>query len=312
VKVLYYLLLAVWWLFSLLPLRVHYVLSDLLYLILYRIAGYRVAVVRRNLSSSFPEETTDRLRDIERHFYHQLCDYFVETVKLMTMSRRQLRRRLVFHGIDTLDAIVREGQSCTIYLGHMFNWEYVTSLPLWLTSPVQCGQIYHALESPIFDRLFIRLRQRLGSVCIPMAETLRRLVNYKRKGIPVVIGFISDQVPFWNNIHHWCQFLHHDTPVLTGTERVSRSANHAILYLNMCRVRRGYYEAELQLITRQPQDMGEYEITDSYFSRLEQSIRRQPELWLWTHNRWKRTREEFDRRFQVVDGKVLPRKTEET
>ena len=311
-KVLYYLLLAVWWLFSLLPLRVHYVLSDLLYLILYRIAGYRVAVVRRNLSSSFPEETTDRLRDIERHFYHQLCDYFVETVKLMTMSRRQLRRRLVFHGIDTLDAIVREGQSCTIYLGHMFNWEYVTSLPLWLTSPVQCGQIYHALESPIFDRLFIRLRQRLGSVCIPMAETLRRLVNYKRKGIPVVIGFISDQVPFWNNIHHWCQFLHHDTPVLTGTERVSRSANHAILYLNMCRVRRGYYEAELQLITRQPQDMGEYEITDSYFSRLEQSIRRQPELWLWTHNRWKRTREEFDRRFQVVDGKVLPRKTEET
>ena len=311
-KVLYYLLLAVWWLFSLLPLRVHYVLSDLLYLILYRIAGYRVAVVRRNLSSSFPEETTDRLRDIECRFYHQLCDYFVETVKLMTMSRRQLRRRLVFHGIDTLDAIVREGQSCTIYLGHMFNWEYVTSLPLWLTSPVQCGQIYHALESPIFDRLFIRLRQRLGSVCIPMAETLRRLVNYKRKGIPVVIGFISDQVPFWNNIHHWCQFLHHDTPVLTGTERVSRSANHAILYLNMCRVRRGYYEAELQLITRQPQDMGEYEITDSYFSRLEQSIRRQPELWLWTHNRWKRTREEFDRRFQVVDGKVLPRKTEET
>lgn len=307
--VVYYLIYGIWYLLSLLPMRVHYVLSDILYLILYKAAGYRVKVVRSNLESSFPEKTEKELRQIEQRFYHSLCDYFVETVKLMTMSEEEIRSRMVFKGTEVVDQCVAEGQSCAVYLGHIFNWEWVPSLPLWVSRKAQCGQLYHPLENSLFDRLFLQLRQRMGAECIPMAETLRRLAGYRQEGRPVVIGYISDQVPFWWNIHHWCQFLNHDTPVLTGTERIARKLGHAVFYLDVRRLSRGHYEAEFKLISRTPKSAGEYELTDRYFELLEQSIRRAPEFWLWTHNRWKRTREEFNERFEVINGKVIAKDT---
>jgi len=309
-SLLYHTLYGCWWLLSLLPLRVHYVLSDFLYLILYKLLGYRIRVVRNNLTTSFPEKSVEELRHIERRFYHSLCDYFVETVKMMTMSEQQMRRRMVFKGTETINQCIDEGQSCAVYLGHTFNWEWVTSLPLWVSPKAQCGQLYHALENPTFDRLFLQQRQRWGAECIALVDILRKLVEYKRHQQLSVLGYIGDQVPHWNNIHHWCQFLNHDTPVMTGTERIARKNRQAVFYLDIRRLRRGYYEAEFRLLTRHPEELAEFEATDIYFQCLEASIRRQPELWLWSHNRWKRTREEFNRRFKVVDGKVMPREEE--
>ena len=302
---LYYVLYAFWYVLSLLPFWVHYLLSDFLYVVVYRLLGYRRAVVRGNLESSFPEKSVEELRQIERGFYHSLCDYFVETVKTLSMSREQMRRHLVFKGIEVVDACIDDGQSVAAYLGHTFNWEWITSLPLWVSPKAHCGQLYHALENKAFDRLFIHLRQRCGAECIPLTDILRKTVEYKRQGRPTVFGYIADQVPHWNNIHHWCQFLNHDTPVMTGTERIARKNRQALVYIDMRRLRRGYYECEFRLITRHPEQMGEFEPTDIYHRMLEETIRRQPELWLWSHNRWKRTREEFNERFEVVDGKVI-------
>ena len=309
-SIVYHTIYASWYVLSLLPFWVHYLLADLLYLIIYKAAGYRTKVVRKNLSTSFPEKSATELKAIERRFYHCLCDYFVETVKMMTMSERQMRQRLVFKGTDTVNQCVEEGQSCAVYLGHTFNWEWITSLPLWVTPKARCGQLYHALENETFDRLFLRLRQRWGAECIALVDILRKTVEYKRQSQPTVLGYIGDQVPHWNNIHHWCQFLNHDTPVMTGTERIARKNHQALFYMDVRRVSRGHYEAEFQLMTRHPEALAEFEATDIYFQRLETSIRRQPELWLWSHNRWKRTREEFNRRFQVVDGKVVPKEKE--
>jgi KDO2-lipid IV(A) lauroyltransferase len=308
-KLLYYIVFAVWYVFSLLPLRILYVLSDLLFWLLYAVVGYRKAVIRKNLKESFPEKSEEELRKIERGFYRFFCDYLVETIKMMTISKENIHRRLTFKGTELVDEIVESGQSCAVYLGHLGNWEWVTSLPLWVTPKAQCGQIYHPLENKEFDRLFLYSRQRLGAKCIAMQDTLREILKYRKENQPVVIGYISDQVPFWTNIHHWVDFLHHDTPVLTGTERIARKVNHAVFFLDVHRVRRGYYEAEFKLITREPQKMGEFEITDIYFKLLEESIRRAPEFWLWSHNRWKRTREEFNERFDVVNGKVIPKDT---
>ena len=302
---MYYFISILWHLLSYLPLRIHYVLSDLIYLILYRIVGYRIKVVRGNLEASFPEKTEQELRQIERRFYQRLCDYFVETIKMRTMSRQEMRRRMVFKGSELVNECVNDGQSCAVYLGHLCNWEWITSLPLWVTPKAQCGQIYHPLENADFDRLFLKLRQRMGAVCIPMQDTLREIIRYRRTGQPVVIGFISDQKPHWVNIHHWVDFLHHDTPVLTGTERIARKMNHAVFFMDVRRIRRGYYEAEFKLITREPQKMQDYQLTDIYFKMLEESICRAPEFWLWSHDRWKRTREEFNERFMVIDGKVI-------
>ena len=303
-RLLYYVIYSLWFLLSLLPLRIHYMLSDLLYLIIYRLIHYRMAVVRKNIQESFPEKDADEQLAIERGFYHWFCDYLAESVKLLTMSRSQMRRRMVFKGTDVVDEVVRNGQSCAVYLGHYCNWEWITSLPLWVTPEAQCGQIYHVLENQEFDKLFLKLRQRWGAVCIPMAETLRRLIQYRQANQPVVIGYIGDQVPFWNNIHHWCQFLNHDTPVLTGTERLARQTGQAAFYLDVRRLHRGYYEAEFKLITREPKQLAEFELTDIYFRMLEDSIRRDPACYLWSHNRWKRTREEFNLRYDSDTGRV--------
>lgn len=301
----YYVTIAVWYILSLLPFWVHYLLSEFIYLILYKLVGYRKQVVRENLTISFPEKSKEELLRIERRFYHFLGDYFAESVKLMTISKQSLRRRLVFKNTEAIEECVESGQSCAVFLGHYCNWEWITSLPLWVTPKAQCGQIYHPIENKDFDRLFLRLRQRLGAVCIPMQDTLRKILEFRQAGQPVVIGYISDQKPHWVNIHHWVDFLHHDTPVLTGTERIARRMNHAVFYLDVRRLRRGYYEAEFKLITREPQQMPEFKLTDIYYQMLEASIQRAPEFWLWSHNRWSRTREEFNERFEVIDGKVI-------
>lgn len=302
---LYYILLCVWCMFSLLPLRIHYIISDFLFWLLYKVIGYRRRVVWKNLSASFPEKSQAELKDIECGFYHFLCDYFVETVKMMTISKKEIKKRMVFKGIEDLDEVIESGQSIALYLGHYCNWEWVTSMPLWVTPKVQCGQIYHPLENKYFDKLLLRSRQRLDALCISMQDTLREVVRYKREGQPIMIGYISDQAPNWVNIHHWVDFLNQDTPVFTGTERIVKKMNHAVFYVDMRRIKRGYYEAEFKLMTREPKELEDFKLTDMYFDMLEKSIHRAPEFWLWSHNRWKRTRKEFNERFEVIDGKVI-------
>ena len=292
---------------SWLPFWVHYLLSDFLYLVVYKTAGYRVKVVRNNLQTSFPEKSAEELRMIEKKFYHQLCDYFVEMVKTMTISDRQIKKHMVFKGTEQIEQCVKDGQSIALYLGHTFNWEWVTSLPLWITDQLHCGQLYHAMENRVIDKLLLRQRQKWGSECIPLVDILRKTIEYKRAKQVTIIGYLGDQVPHWNNIHHWCWFLNHDTPVMTGAERIAVKNRQAVFFLDISKKRRGYYEAEFKLITRTPEKLKEFEVTDIYHQMLEQQIRQQPELWLWSHNRWKRTREEFDKRFVVVNGKVVPK-----
>lgn len=306
-KLVYYPFLFICTVLSPLPLRVHYLMSDMIYLLLYYVVRYRRRVVWKNLTTSFPEKDEEELRCIERQFYRFLCDYFVESFKLVSITREEMKRRVVFKGTEIVDDIVASGQSCAVYLGHYGNWEWISSLPLWVSPQAQCGQIYHPIENKEFDQFFLRLRQRMGAVCIPMNETLRKLAEYRSQEQPVVIGYISDQVPLWTNIHHWVDVLNHDTPVFTGTERIARKLNHAVFYLDVRRLRRGYYEATFKLITRDPQQYQEFELTDMYWRMLEKTIREAPAYWLWSHNRWKRTHEEFDRRFEVVNGKVMPR-----
>lgn len=308
-KFLYYLLMTVCYPISLLPFWVHYLFADVLYLLIYYVGRYRVKVVRKNLRSAFPEKSEKELRHIEKDFYQWFCDYIVESMKLLTVSDKNIKRRMVFKGTEQIEQCGAEGLSIGVYLGHYCNWEWITSLPLWITPKVQCAQIYHPIENKGIDQLFLRLRQRQGAICIPMADTLRKIIEFKKEGQLFIIGYISDQKPNWFNIHHWVDFLHHDTPVLTGAERIMRKFNHAVFYADERRIRRGYYEVEFKLITREPQQLEDFKLTDIYYQMLEKSIQRAPAFWLWSHDRWSRTREEFDRRFEVVDGKVIAKTT---
>lgn len=294
-NILYYVVYAVWYTLSLLPLGVLYVFSDVLFYIVYYFVRYRRRLVRKNLVNSFPDKSNDEIVKIEREFYSWFCDYVVESIKLLSMSRNQMARRMVFKGAERVKQSVSEGKSCAVYLGHCCNWEWVTSLPLAMEGEALCGQIYHVLENKAFDRLFLKLRSRMGAVSIPMADTLRRVIEYRQKGEKIVIGFIADQVPFWNSIHYWTDFLHQDTPVLTGTERIARKCGFDVYYLEVKKLRRGYYSAEFKLITSNVSATKDYELTEQYFRMLEKTINEHPAYWLWTHNRWKRTREKWEK-----------------
>ena len=309
-KTLYLLAYGFWYLLALLPFPVLYLFSDVFYLIIAHIVKYRHKVIGQNLRNSFPEKTDAELRRIEQGFYHWFCDYVVETFKLMTMSREQLIERMTFTGTEELNRLLSEGRSVAVYLGHLGNWEWITSLPYWVEDSI-CCQLYHPLENEYFDRLFKFVRERHGAHCIPMQESLRKIIQFGRTGKPVVVGYISDQTPFWWNIHHWIKFLNQETPVLTGAERIVKHTRQVFVYGDVTRTRRGHYNCEFHIIRKETKDLSEYEITDLYFQELEKSIRRQPEIYLWSHNRWKRTRARFNEYFEEVDGKVHLRKGKE-
>ncbi len=305
---MYKIVKALFYTVSLLPYCVLYVIADFFYLIIYYIVGYS-------------EKSDKERKEIERKFYRWLCDYFVETLKLLSVSDKTFLKHVRFEGFDVVEQCFAEGQDCAGILGHCGNWEYLSASDLGLTSwgfravdngskatskAAVCGLIYHPLSNKIFDRLFLEIRQAMRGVCVPKKDILRYLVNYRREGRKTLFGYIADQAPKWENIHLWLDFLNQETPVFTGAERILSKMNNAVFYIDVERPRRGQYVFTYKLMTREPSKMEHGELTRQYFKLLENSIRRNPSIYLWTHDRWKRTREEFDRRFIEKNGHVIP------
>ncbi|MBR5652659.1 MAG: lysophospholipid acyltransferase family protein [Prevotella sp.] len=311
---MYYILYGFCYLLSLLPFRALYVLSDGIYLVLYRLVGYRKRVVRKNLSASFPEKSDEERRDIEKKFYHWLCDFFLEAIKLLSISKKNLDKRFIMTNPEVVTDCFKEGQSVAAILGHYCNWEWLSCVGKdYDNEKWKVGLVYHPLYNKAADRLWHKIRSCIhNGVPVPKQDILRYLIDFKREGIMSIFGYVSDQTPKWENIHLWLPFLNQDTPVFTGAERIMKKMNNAVVYVEMSRPRRGYYTCTYHLITKEPQKMEEHEITRRFIVMLEQTIRQHPEFYLWSHNRWKRTHEEFDRRFKVVNGKVLKREEGDT
>lgn len=294
---------------SLLPFRILYGMADIGYVLLYYIIRYRRGVVRKNLVTAFPEKSIDDINTIERKFYHWFCDYFLEAIKLLSISDKELRRRFTIINSEEVEQCFQEGQDVAAILGHYCNWEWLSCVGMNLPPEREIGLIYHPLRNKTFDYLFRKLRshEQNGHV-IPKKDILRYVVTKKREGVRNICGYISDQGPKWTNIHLWLPFLNHEyTPVFTGGERIMRKMNNAVFYVEISRPKRGYYTATYKLITREPNTLPADDITRRFFCLLEETIRQEPAFYLWSHNRWKRTKEEFDRRFQVINGKVVER-----
>lgn len=300
-KIGYYIGFAGWFLLSLLPLWLLYRLSDLLYYVLVYVARYRRRVVYSNLQSSFPEKSAQEIDRIAKRFYAFFCDYMVETIKYFSMSEKNIRKRMRFEGVEEMEQDFEKGRSVSAYLGHYCNWEWVSSLPLHTKE--QCGQIYHPLQNANFDKLFLYMRGRFGASSIAMDDTFLTILGWKKKGIKNIVGYIADQVPGYNNIHYWTDFLNHDTPVFTGAERIAKIMDTAVYYLDIERPKRGYYVCRFVKIADSLKDKPIFYATEQYFRLLENTILRAPEYWLWSHKRWKRTREEYNRLFSEEERK---------
>ena len=289
VEMLYALVLMI----SMLPFKVLYFLSDLTFHIIYSAVGYRRRVVRKNLALSFPEKTEEERAAIERGFYHFFCDYIFETLKLVSISKERMKRHMVFTGVERVEEKSRRGLNIALYLGHYGNWEWMTSISLHLPQGMLGVQVYHVLESRVMDRLLLRIRSKMGSVSVPMAETLRKLVTLRSERQSHICGFISDQSPIVYNVPYWTIFLNQETPFINGTEHVARKLDMACMYLDVRRVKRGFYVAEFVDLLDDAKSVADGVITQRYSEMLEHTIRRQPELWLWSHNRWKRSHADF-------------------
>ncbi|MCD7937291.1 MAG: lysophospholipid acyltransferase family protein [Tannerellaceae bacterium] len=284
-KILYGFLFVWVKLHALLPMRVLYILSDILYVFIYKIGKYRRKVVRNNLAESFPEKTSGELFTLEKEFYHHFCDYIVETIKLAHISFEEIKKRAFLKNPELIEQTIDQHGTIFMLMGHYGNWEWF-SHATGLFPETKIYQIYRPLNNQAMDRLFIYLRTRFGSVGIKKHETVRDIIRLKREKKRAGVIFIQDQSPGAGE-HYWTQFLHQDTAFFTGAERIATRQNIPVLFLDVQKEKRGYYSVEMVMMTPTPQNTSEHQITEEYVRRLEKMILRNPAYYLWTHKRWK-------------------------
>lgn len=283
----YYLLSFFLRLFSYVPFCLLYIISDGLYFLVYYVFRYRRRIVRKNLTESFPEKSEDDIKKIEKNFYSFFTDNILESLKMFTISRKEMLRRVKFVNVEEVDDLMRNGKSISLFLGHYGNWEWMSSIPLHINKEVVAAQIYHKLSNKNMDRLMLYVRERMGAVCVEMRKTARYVNELATENKVCIIGLIADQAPRKKDARHFLHFLNHNTPVLTGTEKITKHYDFGAFFLDVKRVKRGYYEARFVKMHDNPKSLPDFELTAIYYQMLEKCIRTQPELYLWSHNRFR-------------------------
>jgi Kdo2-lipid IVA lauroyltransferase/acyltransferase len=286
--IVYFVCLPFIYLVSLLPFPILYLFSDGVYLLIYYVVRYRRKVVRLNLVRSFPEKNDIEIREIEVRFYRYFCDLFLETFKTLTISRENMVKhcRLEPETLALFKELEGENQSFMMVMGHFGNWEWAGNT-FCVCCKHQLYVIYHPLSNKFMNGLVYRMRTRFGTRLIAMKDTLREML--KNRTELTATAFIADQSPL-PNFAYWMNFLNQDTPVFLGIEKIALKIRYPIVYISIRRVKRGYYRVFAEKITLplDPQRSGT--ITEIHTGKLETDIRRQPEIWLWTHRRWKHER----------------------
>lgn len=272
-------------------MRLAYIIADLLYLALYRIGRYRLKVVRKNLRDSFPEMTEKELRAVERQFYHNFSDTLVEAMCVPFISDKAMERRMVFDNVELMNRHIDAGRSIAVYFAHTFNWEWAPSVTLQLhgrgTGQMAFGQVYRPLKSRFFDSLMLRMRSRFGSESYPKSNTLRHLLRARSEGKISVTGFMSDQHPSHGDPGHLTTLLGHPTLMITGTETLASRLGMAAVFWDMEKLSRGHYRITVRPLADNAAGLPKGQLTEAYTRMLETTIRRNPAIWLWSHNRWK-------------------------
>ena len=283
----YHLLRFFFKLMSRLPFGVLYAMSGGIYVLLYHVARYRRKIVRKNLTECFPEKDLREIRDIEKKSYRFFSDNIVESFKMSSMSPEEMGRRMRFTNVEEVNSVLRSGRSVALYLGHYGNWEWISSMPLHLEKSAVAAQIYHKLRNKAMDRIMLEHRGSHGAVNVDMYRTARYITELSADKRTSIIGFIADQSPKKREVRHFLQFLHHRTPVLTGTEKITKHYGFDPWFVRIRKVGKGYYEAKFVHMHDDPKSVPDFELTRIYYEMLEQVIREKPEMYLWTHNRFK-------------------------
>lgn len=260
-----------------------YVISDGLFRLIYTVFKYRKNVVFVNLNRSFPEKSSVEIEQIAIDFYRFFCDFLVENIKSISISQKELSKRVVYENRSDSDFYAKSNQCLICVLGHFGNWEWVAQANT-IFQPFQLNIIYKQLSNQHFDWLMTKTRSKFGSNLIESKQVAQ--VMYKNRHQLSATIFVADQSPSPENAI-WIKFLNQETAVFRGTAVLAQKFNLPIIYTAIHRTKRGYYTVTGKTIVSNPKEKSETEILEIFMSHLEEDIKKNPQFWLWTHRRWK-------------------------
>ncbi len=278
------------WLLAWLPLRLQFVISDLLYMLVYHVFTYRKKVVRQNIARSFPEKDEAWRRKVERKFYRHFCDSFFEWMYPLHRSAEELQKHYRIANPEVINELHARGKSVAGVLGHYGNWEWLSLLPLEVKHKVWA--IYKPIKNPYFDRLINGLRSKFGVLMVPDREAFKTLMAEGQAGEKTLTYFLADQSPQAHKIRYRTEFLNQDSPVFLGAEQIASKLDMAVVFFDIRKVSRGHYELHFELLCEHPRELPQYAVTELHVRALEKAIKRDPAWWLWSHRRWKHSREQ--------------------
>lgn len=280
---MYYIIYPLFYLISLLPWRVLYLLSDAVYGLVYYVTGYRKEVVMKNLLIAFPEKTEKERIQIAKEFYHNFTDTFIETIKLLSVSDKTFNKRYTSN-IEVVNAFYDSGVNVQLQAGHFFNWEYI-NFGVARDSRIPFVAVYMPISNKAFDKIIYNLRSRYGTILVPAVDFKTKFHQYVRGRY--ALGLAADQNPGSPLAAHWVNFFGRLTPFVTGPEKGAKLNNTPVFFGHFYKVKRGYYHIQFELLTDKPRDFENGKLTQLFASRVEAAIRLKPANYLWSHRRWK-------------------------
>lgn len=280
---MYYFVYGIFYTFSLLPWFVLHLLSDGIYLLVYYVIGYRKEVVFNNLLIAFPEKTEEERKAIAKKFYRNFIDTFIETIKLFSISEKEMRKRFGSN-IEVMNDLYASGQSVQLITGHFFNWEFA-NLGVSLHCVFPFVVVYMPIENKVFNRLMLKLRTKFGAMLLPATEFKKHFPKHTKKQYALIL--VADQNPGGPDKAYWTHFFGRPTPFVRGPEKGARISNTAIVYAHFYKVKRGYYQVDFELITTNTQEYKDGALTKILVQKVEESVRKIPDNYLWSHRRWK-------------------------
>jgi len=284
--IIFILVYPIIWFLSILPFSVLHFLSDITYFVLYYIVGYRKKVVRNNLNLSFPDKSYQELLKIEKKAMRHFVDTFVEMIKTFSLTEQDILKRISIENIEEIERLIRNKKSVIIISSHHANWEWPVHLMLHSVDCEAFGS-YAKIQNKYFEKIIKKSRSKFGAKLVVSSKFIRQMQNNHDADLQAIYGFISDQSPLLKRARYWNNFMSNRVPIIIGPELMAKRFDYPVVYIQNDRVKRGYYKTKIHVLTENPRDLPDYQITDKFINILESQIRENPEYYFWTHNRFK-------------------------
>ncbi|AJH15677.1 lipid A biosynthesis lauroyl acyltransferase [Myroides profundi] len=270
------------------PFPIFYFISDIFYVLLYKVVGYRKKTVRENIRMTMPHLSEKEVKKVEKESFRHLCDIFLEMIKTFTISEEELKKRFTFTNLDTVLEVEKQGKSVMLFCAHYANWEWIIILDRFIQ--FQGYAVYKKIGNPYFDQLIKKIRSRFNTVLVEMKETIKVIRQNEVSKNHGVYAFISDQSPMVSKANCWQDFMGIEVPVFTGGEALCKKFDMVPMYLKVEYVKRGHYKTTFVPLLKEGEaleDVPNYELTHRFLGELEKQIIEAPSYYFWTHKRWK-------------------------